>query len=92
MIHNAPVPGQAEREYDDEALRLVCEREMSSFAEVERDAAWCTIGLHWVFKMKTNKANTMIKHKAWFVTKGYVEKPNIDFDEVFAPVAHLESM
>ena len=34
----------------------------------------------------------MIKHKACLVAKGYVQQPGIDFDEVFTPVARLESV
>lgn len=34
----------------------------------------------------------MIKQKAWLLAKGYVQQPKVNFDEVFAPVAHLESV
>jgi hypothetical protein len=50
------------------------------------------IGLKWVFKLKKNEAGAVIKHKARLVAKGYVQQPGIDFDEVFAPVARLESV
>jgi hypothetical protein len=32
-----------------------------------------------------------VKHKATLVAKGYVQKKGVDFDEVFAPVARLET-
>ncbi|KAF0931465.1 hypothetical protein E2562_004588 [Oryza meyeriana var. granulata] len=34
----------------------------------------------------------VIKHKARLVAKGYVQQPGVDFDEVFAPVARIESV
>jgi hypothetical protein len=34
----------------------------------------------------------MSKHKACFVVKGYAQRHNIDYDEVFTPVARLDSV
>ncbi|KAF0906653.1 hypothetical protein E2562_012232 [Oryza meyeriana var. granulata] len=50
------------------------------------------IGLKWVYKVKKNAAGEAIKHKARLVAKGYVQQPGVDFDEVFAPVARIESV
>ena len=50
------------------------------------------IGLKWVFKLKKNTNGDIIKHKARLVAKGYVQRAGIDFDEVFAPVARLDSV
>jgi hypothetical protein len=50
------------------------------------------IGLKWVFKTKRDATGIITKHKARLVTKGYVQRQGIDYDEVFAPVARLESV
>ncbi|WVZ81795.1 hypothetical protein U9M48_029136, partial [Paspalum notatum var. saurae] len=50
------------------------------------------IGLKWVFKTKKDATGIITKHKARLVTKGYVQRQGIDYDEVFAPVARLESV
>ena len=50
------------------------------------------IGLKWVFKLKRNEEGEVVKHKAHLVAKGYVQKQGVDFEEVFAPVARLESV
>jgi hypothetical protein len=50
------------------------------------------IGLKWVFKTKRDAAGIIIKHKARLVVKGYVQQQGVDFDEVFVPVARLESV
>jgi hypothetical protein len=50
------------------------------------------IGLKWVFKIKRDEASRIVKHKARLVAKGYVQQQGIDFDEVFAPVARMESI
>jgi hypothetical protein len=50
------------------------------------------IGLKWVYKIKKNPAGEVVKHKARLVAKGYVQRQGIDFEEVFAPVARVESV
>ncbi|KAG7594882.1 Ribonuclease H-like superfamily [Arabidopsis thaliana x Arabidopsis arenosa] len=50
------------------------------------------IGLKWVFKLKRNADGSINKHKARLVAKGYVQKHGIDFEEVFAPVARIETI
>lgn len=59
---------------------------------VELPAGHRPIGLKWVYKVKKDAARAVIKHKARLVAKGYVQREGIDFDEVFAPVARLDSV
>jgi hypothetical protein len=50
------------------------------------------IGLKWVFKLKRDADGNITRYKARLMVKGYVQRAGIDFDEVFAPVARLESV
>jgi hypothetical protein len=50
------------------------------------------IGLKWVFKLKKNAEGEAVKHKSRLVAKGYVQKQGIDFEEVLAPVARLDTV
>nr|KAJ0208302.1 hypothetical protein LSAT_V11C500255750 [Lactuca sativa] len=50
------------------------------------------IGLKWVFKVKRDPHGKILKHKARIVAKGYVQKQGIDYEEVFAPVARIETV
>jgi hypothetical protein len=43
-------------------------------------------------KLKLNEEGVVMKHKAKLVAKVYAQKQGIDFDEVFAPVTHMESV
>nr|GEU31468.1 zinc finger, CCHC-type [Tanacetum cinerariifolium] len=50
------------------------------------------IGLKWVFKTKKDANGNIIKHKARLVAKGYIQEHGIDFEEVFTPVARMETI
>ena len=50
------------------------------------------IGLKWVYKLKRNFDGEVVKHKARLVAKGYVQKQGVDFEEVFARVARLDTI
>jgi hypothetical protein len=50
------------------------------------------IGLKWVFKLKKDDVGNVVKHKVCLVAKGYVQHQGVDFEEVFTPVARLESL
>lgn len=50
------------------------------------------IGLKWVYKVKRDEQGAVSKHKARLVVKGYAQQHGIDYDEVFAPVARLDSV
>ena len=50
------------------------------------------IGLKWVYKVKRDERGAIVKYKAWLVVRGFVQREGIDFEEVFAPVARMESV
>nr|GEW25211.1 zinc finger, CCHC-type [Tanacetum cinerariifolium] len=50
------------------------------------------IRLKWVFKTKRDAKGKIIKYKAHLVAKGYVQEQGIDFNEVFIPVARIETV
>ncbi|XP_019100914.1 PREDICTED: uncharacterized protein LOC109132905 [Camelina sativa] len=43
-------------------------------------------------QVKRNSDNSINKFKARLVAKSYVQRHGVDFDEVFAPVAHIETI
>ena len=50
------------------------------------------IDVKWVYKVKLNPKGEVTRHKAGLVAKGFFQKEGIDFDEVFAPVARIETI
>ena len=61
--------------------------------ELEIPPANCRpIGLKWIFKLKKNPQEEVIKHRARLVVKGYSQRKGIDCEEVFAPVVRFETI
>jgi hypothetical protein len=45
-----------------------------------------------VFKLKRDEAGAIIKRKARLVARGFMQREGIDFNDIFAPVAQMESV
>ena len=50
------------------------------------------IGFKWVFKVKKDSSGQLTTHKARLVVMGYAQRYGIDFTDVFAPVARMETI
>lgn len=50
------------------------------------------VGLKWIYKLKKDPSGKIIKHKVRLVAKGYLQKYGVDYKEVFAPVARIETV
>ncbi|GJU98967.1 putative ribonuclease H-like domain-containing protein [Tanacetum coccineum] len=50
------------------------------------------IGTKWVYRNKRDKRGMVVRNKARLVAQGYIREEGIDYDEVFAPVARIESL
>jgi hypothetical protein len=51
-----------------------------------------TITLKWVFKLKRDEADAIVKHKARLVARGFVQQEGIDFGDTFTPMAQMKSV
>nr|GEU75221.1 retrovirus-related Pol polyprotein from transposon TNT 1-94 [Tanacetum cinerariifolium] len=50
------------------------------------------IALKWIYKVKLDEYSDALKNKARLVAKGYRKEEGVDFEESFAPVAHMEAI
>ena len=50
------------------------------------------ISCRWIFRIKRKADGSLDKYKARLVARGFTQKPGIDFEETFAPVAKLSSI
>ncbi|CAL2253623.1 unnamed protein product [Prunus armeniaca] len=82
----------------DEAWSKAMENEINM---IEKNQTWelvnrpfdkPVIGEKWVYKTKLNLDGSIQKNKARLVAKGYAQKPGIDYNETFAPVARLDTI
>lgn len=50
------------------------------------------IGVKWIYKTKLNELGEVDKYKARLVAKGYSQQHGVDYTEVFAPVARMDTV
>ncbi|GKV41367.1 hypothetical protein SLEP1_g48909 [Rubroshorea leprosula] len=70
-------------------------------SSIERNQTWeltdllewhKTIGVKWIYKTKFKENRAIDKFKARLVAKGYKQEFGIDYQEVFAPVARMDTI
>lgn len=68
---------------------------------IERNSTWELVDPHpskkpidvkWIFKLKLKPDGTIAKHKARLVAREFLQKEGVDYSEVYAPVARLETI
>jgi len=50
------------------------------------------IDLKWVYKVKVNPKGEIMRYKARLVVKGFLQKPWVDYGEIFSQVAKIETV
>ena len=87
----------------DEALKKSVWKEamIAELNSIEKNHTWDLvtlppnqhkIGVKWVFKQKLNPDGSIAKYKARLVARGFLQKAGLDYSEVFAPVARIETI
>ncbi|WVZ50018.1 hypothetical protein U9M48_001317 [Paspalum notatum var. saurae] len=94
-VFDPATPPGAEK---DAHWRQAMEEEMNAIKEngtwelVEPPPSCRPISLKWVYKVKRDERGEVVRHKARLVVHGFVQREGVDFNEVFAPVARMESI
>jgi Reverse transcriptase (RNA-dependent DNA polymerase) len=50
------------------------------------------VGCKWIYKLKYNSDETIERYKARVVVKGYTQTQRIDYQEIFVPVAKMNTV
>jgi hypothetical protein len=83
---------------EEDCRRLAMEEEIQA---IQKNDTWelsalppkkKTIGVKWVYKIKRTTDGGVDRYKARLVAKGYKQKYGIDYEEVFALVARLDTV
>src|ERR1044072_9843757 len=72
-----------------------CESMKEELRAIEKNKTWelversnkKPIDVKWIYKVKRRPNGEIAKYKARLVARGFLQKPGIDFNEVYAPVA-----
>ncbi|WVZ09086.1 hypothetical protein V8G54_022432 [Vigna mungo] len=102
LVHHALLAGIEsitwEQAIKDYKWREAMVEELTS---IEKNRTWTLVNLpdykkaievKWIFKTKYKPDGKIAKLKARLVAKGFLQQPGIDFTDVYAPVARLETV
>lgn len=67
-------------------------RRMSVFTLVPRPKHANIVSTKWVFKRKLRADHSVDKYRARWVARGFSQRPGLDYDDTYAPVASYSSM
>jgi transposase InsO family protein len=73
-----------------EELKALAEKGVYEY--VDKPAHKTPLPAKWVFKIKRDERGAIEKYKARLVAKGFMQKPGVDYDEVFAPASSLVTL
>ena len=74
----------------DAEMRSIEKNETWDLIELPKGAK--RIRVKWVYKTKLNELGEVDKHKARLVAKGYAQEYGVDYEEVYAPVARMDTV
>jgi hypothetical protein len=88
--------------YHDAILHLEWQHTMAEeIAAFERTDTWDLVSYpprvrpitcKWVYKVKTRSDGSLERHKAYLVAHGFQQEQGRDYDETFAPIAHMTTI
>ena len=82
----------------DKKWQTAMDEEMQAFIEnntwslVPRVEGKQPIGCKWIYKIKRNVDDSITRYKARIVAKGYAQKYDIDYEEIFSPVVKMTTI
>ncbi|KAL4568673.1 hypothetical protein LXL04_024288 [Taraxacum kok-saghyz] len=74
----------------DQEIEMIEKNQTWTLVDLPKDAK--CIAVKWVFKTKLNENGKIEKHKARLVARGYGQEFGVDYLEVYAPVARMDSI
>jgi hypothetical protein len=102
LIHTAMLADAEPIDYRDGLKSSVWKKAMEEeLQSIEKNQTWKLVNLpnkkkkidvKWVFKVKLNPDVTISKHKVRLIARGFLQKQGVDYNEVFAPIARIETV
>jgi hypothetical protein len=75
-----------------EELECFTRNKVWSLVERPKDHRINVIGTKWLFKNKQDENGVVTRNKARLVAQGFAQIEGMDYEDTFAPIAHLEAI